>query len=366
MSIFDLNAIDQLIAEQKPFAVYRLPDEERPRAFCAERIRLIRDMEELNGASGFVVAPFRVSEKHPVVLMENTREEMPCAVCGMEDDAPEGNDTGNIFYEKCTGDYAARYRVFEQALAGGGFDKLVLSRCEDVAKPRSFSLAQFFRSACRMYHDSYVYLCYTPRTGVWFGASPEVILSGEERRWSVVALAGTQPVLWNVLPEKWDAKNRREQALVVSYLRSVLESLSIKASEYGPRTVQAGTLAHLKTEFDFALEDHRHLGRLLDLLHPTPAVCGLPKQESIDFIERNEGYDRGYYSGFVGLLDPDRRSDLYVNLRCMQVMEDRLRLYAGGGLLRNSDMESEWRETENKLHTMKRIIGEDADEEQEA
>ncbi len=361
MSTFNLNSIDQLIREQKPFAVYRLPEEADALAFCGENLRLIRDMNELNGARGFVVAPFRVSEKHPIVLLEAPQDAFPCAVSDLEDNEPETTDTGNIFYEKCSEKYAARYGVFHDALENGGFDKLVLSRCEDMKKPHDFSLGRLFRSACRLYHDSYIYLCYTPQTGVWLGASPEVILAGESRRWSVVALAGTQPVLWNVLPEKWDAKNRREQALVVSYLRSVLESLLIKASEYGPRTVQAGALAHLKTEFDFAMEDHDHLGRLLEMLHPTPAVCGLPKEESARFIEEHEGYDRGYYSGFVGWLDPEHRSDLYVNLRCVQVLEDTLRLYAGGGLLRNSDMESEWRETENKLHTMKRIIGEEDD-----
>ena len=358
---FDFNEIDQLVRAGQPFALYRLPDVTEPRAFVGEELRLITDMNELNGARGFVIAPFRPSREHPIVLL-TARDDAEPAVVKMDDTQPELKpDTGNVFYEQPSKDYACRYALFQEALSSGRFDKLVLSRSEDVPMPRNFSAAEFFRQACACYHDSYIYLCYTPQTGLWFGASPEVILAGEQNRWKVVALAGTQPVLWDVLPEKWDAKNRREQALVVSYLRNTLAQLGIKAAEHGPRTVQAGQLAHLKTDFDFMLEDHTHLGELLNMLHPTPAVCGLPKTESYGFIAENEGYDRAYYSGFVGWLDPDLRSDLYVNLRCMQILEDHLRLYAGSGLLATSDLESEWRETENKLHTMKRIVGEEDD-----
>jgi isochorismate synthase len=95
---------------------------------------------------------------------------------------------------------------------------------------------------------------------------------------------------------------------------------------------------------------------LLNLLHPTPAVAGLPKEEARRFILENEGYPRRYYSGFAGWLDTAGRSDLYVNLRCMHIRPHRLTLYSGGGLLPSSVMETEWRETEDKLQTMLSVI----------
>ena len=98
------------------------------------------------------------------------------------------------------------------------------------------------------------------------------------------------------------------------------------------------------------------LFQLLKVLHPTPAVCGLPKEEAYRFILENEGYDRCYYSGFIGWLDPDGRTDLYVNLRCMHIEEEQLTLYAGGGLLASSELNDEWLETEKKLQTIKRLI----------
>lgn len=117
----------------------------------------------------------------------------------------------------------------------------------------------------------------------------------------------------------------------------------------------AGALSHLKTDFHFSLNDSQRLGDLLKLLHPTPAVCGLPKEEAYRFILDNEGYDRSYYSGFIGWLRPEGRTDLYVNLRCMNVKEDSLTLYAGGGLLASSELDDEFQETEKKMQTMQNL-----------
>ena len=168
---------------------------------------------------------------------------------------------------------------------------------------------------------------------------------------------GTQsPLLDGKLPQEWDDKNRQEQDYVASYIRRQLLSLGIHSTEKGPYPAYAGALSHLKTDFHFSLKDNRNLGDLLKVLHPTPAVCGLPKEEAYRFILENEGYDRKYYSGFIGWLDPEGRTDLYVNLRCMHIEDEQLTLYAGGGLLSSSELNDEWQETEKKLQTMRRIL----------
>ena len=74
------------------------------------------------------------------------------------------------------------------------------------------------------------------------------------------------------------------------------------------------------------------------------------------FILENEGYERRYYSGFVGWLDPEGVTDIYVNLRCMEIRSDEAKLYAGGGILTSSDILSEWEETGDKMKTMKNIL----------
>ena len=124
----------------------------------------------------------------------------------------------------------------------------------------------------------------------------------------------------------------------------------------GPYSARAGALCHLKSDFRFTLRENNKLGDLLNLLHPTPAVCGLPKADAYRFILDHEGYNRRYYSGFIGWLDPEGRTDLYVNLRCMHIEDKILTLYAGGGLLSSSELNDEWQETEDKLQTMKALI----------
>ena len=122
--------------------------------------------------------------------------------------------------------------------------------------------------------------------------------------------------------------------------------------------MRAGNLVHLRSDFHFTLPKSDRLGQLLSRLYPTPAVCGLPKEAARDFILRNEYARRDYYSGFVGPLSPATDTHLYVALRCMRIDSQGYSLYAGGGLLADSDMETEWNETEDKMQTMRSLLEE--------
>ena len=223
-------------------------------------------------------------------------------------------------------------------------------------RPAGVSIGEAFRRAVERYIYSYVYLCHTPATGTWMGSTPEILLAGRHGAWQTVALAGTQRLDHGRVPTEWDAKNRREQQLVADYIHAQLRTLGIGARTVGPYPARAGELSHLKTEFHFSLPDERRIGEVLDLLHPTPAVCGLPKEKAYDFILRHEGYDRAYYSGFVGLLDPEGETSLYVNLRCVHIQPSKFTFYAGGGLLASSSLDEEWRETGDKMGTMGRTV----------
>lgn len=354
-----LTTIDELILQQQPFAVYRTPGSEKFRLLRQKHgsIRQLNDLKELNGERGFVIAPFRVSEQHPIVLLQPDED---IDFCTFDADEPLEAGTQSLSDEQMetlsTEGYGVCFRTFLEALQNKTFEKLVLSRSITEERMEGFSPAAAFRAACSRYVHSYVYLCYTPQTGVWLGSTPEIILSGRQGEWNTVALAGTQSLQNGELPQVWDEKNREEQAYVTAYIRRQFHSLGIEAHEKGPYPAYAGALSHLKTDFRFSLSDPDNLGDLLEVLHPTPAVCGLPKEEAYRFILDHEGYDRKYYSGFIGWLDPDGQTDLYVNLRCMNVEADRLVLYAGGGLLASSEVNDEWMETEKKLQTMKRLI----------
>lgn len=355
--------IDELIRRDCSFAMFRAPGEEKPRFVMQTSgdVRHLYKVEDLNEQSGFVIAPFRVSPECPIVLIQPDCFELAEAEHLSSGRLNRGVQPSSIevFSHPVQNDveeYARHFNLFIEALRTQAFDKLVLSRSLQRERREGFSPGASFYEACRRYIYSYVYLCYTPQTGVWMGSTPEIILSGEQGAWHTVALAGTQSLQDGKLPQEWDDKNREEQEYVAAYIRRQLLSLGIHPTENGPYPAFAGALAHLKTDFRFSLTDHKRLGDLLNLLHPTPAVCGLPKREACQFILENEGYDRRYYSGFIGWLQPEGKTDLYVNLRCMNVHKESLTLYAGGGLLASSELDDEFQETEKKMQTMLSLV----------
>lgn len=362
------TVIDTLIRQDRSFALWRIPGESPRFAMQASgSARLLYHIEELDEQSGFVIAPFHVSEHYPIVLIRPDIQEIPHE----EELVPSAWHNSFItekqkFHSSETivpylgnqkEDYTRRFNTFIEPLRRKQFEKLVLSRNQTIPADRAgFSPAAAFYKAIERYKYSYVYLCHTPTTGTWLGCTPEIILSGENGEWHTVALAGTQPLQNGELPAEWDDKNREEQEYVAFYIRKQLQASGIQPTETAPAPVRAGELSHLKSDFSFPLPDNKKLGELLKRLHPTPAVCGLPKEEAYRFIRQNEGYDRGYYSGFIGWLAPDKKSDLYVNLRCMNICPDMFVLYAGGGILASSEAESEWQETEAKMQTMMRLL----------
>lgn len=354
------RVIDTLIRQGRSFAIYRIPGE-LPQFVMqtSGSARLLYHIEELDEQQGFVIAPFHPSAHLPIVLIEPDCTEIPRSAetdC-LPEQSPLHPDASEISSgQEAKDTYLQVFDHFIRPLREKEFEKLVLSRSLTVERPACFSAAQAFYEACRRYIYSYIYLCHTPETGTWMGSTPEIILSGENGAWQTVALAGTQPFQNGALPISWDEKNREEQGFVASYVRQQLSVLGITPVEEGPYSVRAGELAHLKSDYHFSLPDNKQLGDLLKRLHPTPAVCGLPKDKACRFILENEGYNRRYYSGFIGWLNPEGRSDLYVNLRCMNILSHSLTLYAGSGLLASSSPESEWQETEAKMQTMGRLL----------
>ena len=354
--------IDTLIRQGRSFAIYRIPGEDSPKFVmqASGSACLLYDIEDLNEQQGFVIAPFRVSRDCPIVLIRRDIEQLTIdnAQLTMKEMPRVSTPNCQLSIVNCQlkTDYSHCFDTFLRPLQEKTLDKLVLSRSLTLDRKAGFSPAKAFYKACEQYIRSYVYLCHTPQTGTWLGGTPEIILSGEQGEWHTVALAGTQPLQNGEMPTYWDEKNIREQQLVSTYIHDQLASLGIDSTMEGPYSARAGALCHLKSDFRFKLDSNSKLGSLLSLLHPTPAVCGLPKEDAYRFILEHEGYDRRYYSGFIGWLNPEGRTNLYVNLRCMNIKEDTFTLYAGGGLLSSSMLNDEWQETEDKLQTMRALL----------
>jgi len=190
---------------------------------------------------------------------------------------------------------------------------------------------------------------------MWLGATPETLIQFEKNNFETMALAGTMP-FENTVEVTWGEKEKEEQQYVVDSIVSELEKVTSTLSIGATKTQKAGSLLHLKTPISGTLNSIDSIQILIKVLHPTPAVCGLPKKASKNYILENENYDRKYYTGFLGNIDPKRNSHLFVNLRCMELEGSKAHIYVGGGITELSDPQKEWVETTNKSQIMKRIL----------
>jgi isochorismate synthase len=244
-------------------------------------------------------------------------------------------------------------------IESGRFEKVVPSRYKSVSLPTSFDVVEAFQKLCVRYPNAMISLVNTESSGMWIGASPELLVNVEDNHiFRTVALAGTKPYEEgiNLKQVAWTQKEIEEQALVSRYIINCFKKIRLREfEEHGPKTVVAGNLMHLKTEFavDMKATNFQQLGSvMLELLHPTSAVCGMPMESSFEFLKQHEGYNREFYSGYLGPVNIQNSINLYVNLRCMQLFEDSAMVYAGAGVTIDSIPSAEWQETEMKMNTL--------------
>lgn len=242
--------------------------------------------------------------------------------------------------------YLLQAKEIVSRLKHSSLEKIVYSRVK--SEPISISGLTLFERLATAYPTAFVYYFQDARLGEWIGASPEILVRGKEGHFESVALAGTKKADETT---DWGRKEKEEQAFVSRYLAELLQLHGVSAlTSDGPKTVIAGPLAHLRTDFSW-LSDSNKAWQIAKDLHPTPAVSGTPVQEATAWILQNEKHERSFYAGMIGKLDPDEMN-IYVNLRCAQIIGDRLFLYLGGGFTADSDPEKEWEETENKSKTL--------------
>lgn len=342
------------------FAAYSLPGETKF-SFIAQYDQAI-ELEDVDYlAQGFIIHPFDAEAKHPILFIKNDFSQK------------EGDVNKNVYefiqsikeyskpiYSEIAGnskkDYFNLFNQFKQVLDEGGFEKLVLSRIKNIQIGNSFDIVDLFENLNHKYLDAFNHLFFTPQSGVWIGASPEIFFSMDNKIAKTVALAGTQKKndSSNYI---WKEKEIEEQKFVIDYIQQILENqISKSAIKIKNKCVEAGKMVHLKTNFSFPSKDIKNISDLINQLHPTPAVCGLPKKKAKQFITQNEGHDRAYYSGFMGPLNMNQETHLFVNLRCLKMKGKTLSLFLGGGLTKNSIAKKEWEETELKATTLESLL----------
>lgn len=349
-----LNKISNHFNNKLPFVVYRKPNKNSVSGFFMkdDSLNYINNFKE----KGFVFAPFNSKDKAVLFSLENAlfvHEELQIDI--------EIN-TKNYFSEENSSE-EKHINIVEKAIEEikkTDLQKIVISREEQIHLS-NFDVLEIYKKLLISYKNAFVYVWFHPKVGLWFGATPETLLYASKSTFKTMSLAGTQ-VFTNTENPIWKSKELQEQQLVTDFIENQLKNISNNLKIDKRETVKAGNLLHLKTKVAGVLNEKETLEKLIRALHPTPAVCGLPRNKAKKFILRNENYNRSFYTGFLGELnlkrsDSDKESSqLFVNLRCMKIENNIASIFVGGGITKDSNALREWEETVSKALTMKRVL----------
>ncbi len=267
-------------------------------------------------------------------------------------------------------DHAVFTRMVADAVATiqrGDPDKVVLSRLMDIVTEQPVDTAALMQRVIAQNPNSYHFHLPLAEGGALVGASPELMLRKQGRDFSSCPLAGSarrhhddvsaDRAAGNTLMDS--AKDRHEHQLVTDAMRSTLQPRSrLLSVPTVPSLITTATLWHLATQIDGEVQDERENAlSLAALLHPTPALSGFPHARAQQLIQQLEPFDRQLFGGIVGWCDSEGNGEWVVTIRCGTVNGTRVRLFAGAGIVADSQPESEWRETGVKLDTMLRAFG---------
>lgn len=346
--------VKQQEAQNLPFVIYSKPYKTEVRGFFQKNDHLY--FAETLDETGFVFAPFNGNQ---MILIPKNQS----VIWESEIDSFEENHTIGLITEENQQEKTHFENLIQKAIDSiqkGELKKVVLSRKEILDVP-DFDLVTVFTRLIQRFPGVFCYCWYHPKIGLWMGATPERLLKASRKKFCTMALAGTQNFEGKT-DVIWEQKEVEEQQYVTDFILENLKGLTSEVAISSPYTVQAGNVLHIKTDIEGVINKESKLNQVVSVLHPTPAVCGLPKQVAKDFILENESYDREYYTGFLGELnkkdfaEKKQKSDLYVNLRCMQIKDKKAHLYMGCGITKESVPEKEWDESVNKSMTMKNVL----------
>ncbi len=342
--------IKQQLTQQLPFVAYRKPNSNNVILILQQDDTLyeFENFEE----QGFVFASFDLSQQ--LLIPKNKSKIMTFLHSNSKtEQAPQKDFVENKIDRIAFTNMVKKAIV---AIENKDFKKVVLSRSETVTL-ESKTGVDVFENLLNLYPTAFCYYFYHPKVGTWLGATPEQLLKIDKTKFETISLAGTQKNT-GTAAIFWQKKEQEEQQLVTDYIASKLADCSHNLKISAPFNAKAGNLWHIKSTISGDLNEAVHLKKMILLLHPTPAVCGYPKEKALAFIIKNESYKRDFYSGFLGELNlhAANESVFYVNLRCMQLQDKKAILYVGCGITKDSQPEKEWEETRNKTRTIKNAL----------
>ncbi|MDX1612389.1 MAG: isochorismate synthase, partial [Candidatus Thermoplasmatota archaeon] len=255
-----------------------------------------------------------------------------------------------------------------ETIGEGALEKVVLARCMEAhasGRPDPITVLDRLRHANPGTHRFLV----EPQPGSAFlGAAPELVARVQAGTFHASAVAGS--IARGSTPEADDAlarelqdseKDRAEHQLVVDHMAERLEALSNRVEvQPRPHVLRLSGIQHLETDVFAELTEDHHVLHVLEALHPTPAVCGTPRDQAKAFLQRTEPFERGWYAGPVGWFDAHGDGAFAPGLRSAVLQQATWHLYAGAGIVAGSEAEKEWDETGIKFGPMLEALGVDA------
>ena len=347
-----------------PFYTYRLPGEEEVvfGAQLTDDTALFKGFERHRGEEGFVIAPFNPSSWsfpyliRPDLKFSDTLTD-PAAIVNLQNtmfNTPERKfscqDWGHL-------EFVDEARYLMNLMEQEGVKTATLSRTITIPCDSILMAPSLFRQMLQ-YRHAFVFFAAIPGKCAWMGASPEPFLRYNREGFRTISLTGTRPAVPGGDAAPWSEQETDEQEIVTDYISDMLRPFFRRDLEKSaPTTLRAGNVCHLCTCFqsDEQLSADQ-IDMLVKTLHPSPAVCGMPKKKAMQIIVETEEEDRKYYTGYLGPLLATGAFDLFANLRSMEIFDDALKLYVGSDITPACDPEAKWQETIEKANTILNLI----------
>lgn len=359
VSLSDL--INLLLEKNVPFVSFSKPGKSDTFTFIqlSGKFQMFNSIEDAFEYRGFIYAPFDSSTRFPIILFDPEiqfiNENIPDSLFDeLQNKKPLYPSQDDMLYQSTEKKAYLKNAQNYISSFNNDFTKAVLARIMVINAHFVFNAGRYFTQLQKHYPETFSHIINIPGAGTWVGATPETLFLLQKNMAQTVSLAGTK----SVETEGWGSKEIHEQELVSQYIRRLLHSFNFHGfTENGPKTIQSGEVKHLFTQFSFPLGvSDKRIPAMISALHPTPAVCGVPKKKALRIINETESFNREYYAGFFGLINWEEQHHLMVNLRCMKISQSQFILFSGGGLTKASNPESEWNETVLKTQTLLKLI----------
>jgi isochorismate synthase len=261
-------------------------------------------------------------------------------------------------------EWQATVARFAGAVGRGRLDKAVLARRVDLDADGPIDVPAALRRLEATAPESTIFAV-GRGTRTFLGATPERLVRSEGREFRTVAMAGSirrgtdaaedERLAAELLASE---KDREEQAVVVEMLRETLTPVTDRLEiARRPSVVRLRHIQHLATEVRGRLTEPAGIVGLVERLHPTPAVGGAPRELALELIAEGEPLERGWYAGPVGWLDPRGDGEFVVAIRSGVVDGRTASLFAGCGIVADSDPGREWEESLIKLRALATALG---------